>query len=168
MAQVKPRQLSGKKSTKNSKLIKPNKMSKKGLVPVIAVVVLVGGFVVLKTFASGTPNRTSRSVKFSKSYTSGKFKSTDGKVCVTARFNSKFFPGIKDKYYWAVQVWDRQGFYATVATSKKYQANGNRDHECYDGRIYKGNTYRVQFLDGDPTYNYTIKGSYYASGFYRK
>lgn len=161
-----------KKQVKSGKskngLIKSKKLSWKVLAPIVVLVVAGGVFAVYKSFAS--VNVVTSTVSFSNKKETGKFISTDGKLCVATRFTDDTGgTAINDSYYWTVQVWDRQGFWANVhgATSQKFQSNGNRDHACYDGQIYKGNTYRVVFYDGNTDLKYTYKGSYYVTGYYR-
>lgn len=143
-----PSKPSAKRSNTKSKTgIKSSKrLSWKQVLPVSLLLAAVGIFLVAMSQASGIPRyltgymdwKYTATTKYTKSFTS-----SDGKVCVAANFNGYYtFDGA---YHWKVQKYSF-GQWGTVATSKKYSANGNRDHRCFSvGRSKSPSYYRVAF-----------------------
>jgi hypothetical protein len=84
-------------------------------------------------------------------------ESTDGKLCVATRFNSKE----KARYYFIAIPY---GSYSMVAGSTGYDADGDRDHFCFDGGITKHSYYYVDFIRST---NGTITGPYTVTGYHR-
>jgi hypothetical protein len=130
----------------------------------VAAVVVVGVVVVRLSGASSYPTKADGNVSFGTSFTTASVRSTDGWLCVATRFDGGS-KGLKPSYKWTVQE-KRGGNFESIISSAKMSANGNRDHACYDGKVYKENIYRVKFEVTNAT-TYSPRGSYYVSGFKR-
>lgn len=151
----------------SARLKQSKKLSWKLVLPFVALAAVAGVYFVFTSKASTSAGTVAtRSIGFDISHTTGSVKSSDGWLCVATTFNNEGWGGAaRNTYKWDVETY--KGYQWTkVATSKSYTANSNRDHECYDAGIYKGNTYRVRFFN--TTKNGSTSGSYYVSGFYRK
>ena len=86
--------------------------------------------------------------------------STDGQLCVASNINS--YNAFAIDYHWYVEVYD--GYqWIQVRSSQEFQANGNRDHQCFNDQIDKGKTYRVKF---DPERRTYMHGTYWVWAYY--
>lgn len=160
-----------RKSTNNkSKLIKSSKVKWRYILPLLAIAVAAGIYLVFTSHAGSLPNRTSGYMDWrlqgTTRYTSA-FKSTDGQVCVNANFNAyNVPPGTMDheQYHWGVERM-MNGKWQRIRESNWFRTNGDMDHQCFDYAIAKGGTYRVWFDLMYGRYGYQ-HGNYWVYGYH--
>lgn len=135
----------------------------KRALPLVAVIALVGGFLVYKSFATtAAPYYISSHVNIDgTSKTTVSFRSKDGRICSATNFNTYPASGVRPSYRWTAQIY--QGYqWANMVTSSRFSANGNRDQQCFS--VKAGATYRMIFKS-DGSFGRPFGGTYWIWGY---
>lgn len=150
-----------------------SKLNLKVVIPIIAVIAGLGGFLVYRSFASSiAPYTLTRTTPMdaagrwigdgANGLISPNIRSATGQLCVTANFRTSSGGGPRPSYAWSAQEY-RDKKWEGVRTSPIMQADGVKDYYCFR-YLTKGATYRVKFYAVKNPTGKPFGGSYTLDG----